>query len=144
MKIDRWPSRYWAVYDDDDELVCVTVYKKGAKEVIRRITHLSQAHLKSNPRRKLPMTDTSMYFADLASGDEFESNQYSCADSKRYLKLSALFQQGIDNYANAVEKQTGDPASFEPEDRVTLVRATSELADSDSSPERRAPMEIRC
>jgi hypothetical protein len=41
VKIDRWSqSRYWAVYDDDGELVCVTVYKKGAKEVVRRLTQL--------------------------------------------------------------------------------------------------------
>ena len=90
------------------------------------------------------MTDTSMCFADLSSGDEFESNQYSCADSKRYLKLSALFREGIHNYANAVEMLTGDPASFEPEDRVTLARSASELADSDSDRERRAQVEIRC
>lgn len=42
MNIDRWPPRYWAVYDDDGELVCVTVYKKGAKEVVRRLTALIQ------------------------------------------------------------------------------------------------------
>jgi hypothetical protein len=41
VKIDRWSqSRYWAVYDDDGQLVCVTVYKKGAKEVVRRLTQL--------------------------------------------------------------------------------------------------------
>ena len=30
-------GRFWAVYDDAGELVCVTVYKKGAVEVIRRL-----------------------------------------------------------------------------------------------------------
>ena len=30
-------NRYWAVVDPDDELVCVTVYKRGAVEVIRRL-----------------------------------------------------------------------------------------------------------
>jgi hypothetical protein len=143
MKIDRWPPRFWAVYDDAAELVCVTVYKKGAREVVRRITHLSQTHLNSNPRRPLPMIDTSMCFADLSSGDEFDSNQYSCADSKRYLKLSALFQEGTRDYANAVEIRTGDPALFTPEDRVTLVRSACEFADSDSNPERPS-VEIRC
>jgi hypothetical protein len=69
------------------------------------------------------MTDTSMCFADVSSGDVFESNQFSCAESKRYLKLSALFRDGIANYANAVEMQTGDPALFEPDNRVTLVRS---------------------
>ncbi|MGH9761448.1 MAG: hypothetical protein ACREDR_18925 [Blastocatellia bacterium] len=38
MRIDKWFKRYWAVYDDDDELVCVTLYKKGAKEVVRRLS----------------------------------------------------------------------------------------------------------
>jgi hypothetical protein len=144
MKIDKWPPKFWAVYDDDAELVCVTVYKKGAREVVRRIAQLTQIHLTSNPRRTLPMIDTSMCFADLSSGDEFESNQYSCADSKRYLKLSQLFQQGISNYANAVEISTGDPALFEPEDRVTLVRSASQVARSDSNLERPAPTELRC
>ena len=33
----RYPySRFWAVYDQG-ELVCVTVYKKGALEVVRRL-----------------------------------------------------------------------------------------------------------
>lgn len=30
-------SRYWAVVDAAGELVCVTVYKRGAKEVMRRL-----------------------------------------------------------------------------------------------------------
>jgi hypothetical protein len=43
MRFDKWPPRFWAVYDDDDELICVTVYKKGAKEVIRRLTSTTEA-----------------------------------------------------------------------------------------------------
>jgi hypothetical protein len=83
------------------------------------------------------MIDTSVFFADLSSGDEFESNQYCCANSKRYLKLSATFQNGIAGYANAVEMQNGDPALFEPEDGVTLIRSASDLTESNSNPERR-------
>ena len=30
-------SRYWEVRDPADELVCITVYKKGAAEVVRRL-----------------------------------------------------------------------------------------------------------
>ncbi len=30
-------SRFWAVVDAADELVCVTVYKRGALEVVRRL-----------------------------------------------------------------------------------------------------------
>jgi hypothetical protein len=76
------------------------------------------------------MTDTSMCLGDLSSGDEFESNQFSCAESKRYLKLSSLFREGIHDYANAVEMVTGDPASFEPEDRISLVRSATGRAYS--------------
>lgn len=65
--------------------------------------------------------DTSMCFADLQDGDEFESNQYSCAQSKRYLRLSRTFERDIGGYANATEIRSGDPAFFESEDRVTLV-----------------------
>jgi len=33
-------SRYFAVYDQNGELVCVTVYKIGAKVVVRRLEEL--------------------------------------------------------------------------------------------------------
>ena len=38
MEIVKW-SRYFALYDEE-QLVCVTVYKKGAQEVKRRIEEL--------------------------------------------------------------------------------------------------------
>ena len=31
-------SKFWAVYDANGTLICVTVYKKGAIEVVRRLT----------------------------------------------------------------------------------------------------------
>ena len=37
MKIEKYGTRHWAVYDSDGHLICVTVYKKGAKEVLRRL-----------------------------------------------------------------------------------------------------------
>ena len=37
MKIERY-GRYWAVYDEAGQLVCLCVYKKGAREVVRRLT----------------------------------------------------------------------------------------------------------
>lgn len=37
MKIEKW-GRFWAVYDADGVLVCVCVYKKGAMEVVRRLS----------------------------------------------------------------------------------------------------------
>jgi hypothetical protein len=30
-------SRHWAIYDADGDLVCLTVYKRGAEEVVRRV-----------------------------------------------------------------------------------------------------------
>lgn len=39
MHIERYVRRNWAVYDADGELVVVAVYKKGAMEVVRRLTH---------------------------------------------------------------------------------------------------------
>jgi len=35
--IKQSKSRYWEVRDPQNELVCITVYKKGAAEVIRRL-----------------------------------------------------------------------------------------------------------
>ena len=35
-------GHFWAVYDLDDTLVVVTVYKKGALEVIRRFEELEK------------------------------------------------------------------------------------------------------
>ena len=38
MKIDRYGNtRFFALYDADGSLVCVTVYRKGAEEVRRRL-----------------------------------------------------------------------------------------------------------
>lgn len=37
FSIRKWKSDYWAVLDGE-ELVCVTVYRKGAREVVRRLS----------------------------------------------------------------------------------------------------------
>ena len=37
LRFERFKrTRFWAVYIDE-ELICLTVYKKGAREVIRRL-----------------------------------------------------------------------------------------------------------
>ncbi len=36
MTLEKY-GRFWAIYDKEEKLVCVTVYKKGALEVIRRL-----------------------------------------------------------------------------------------------------------
>ena len=35
--IKQTHGRWWEVRDPDDELVCLTVYRKGAREVVRRL-----------------------------------------------------------------------------------------------------------
>ena len=37
MSIRKY-GRYWALYDDAGELVCICLYKKGAAEVLRRLS----------------------------------------------------------------------------------------------------------
>ncbi len=39
MRIEkRKDGRSWAVYDENGTLVCVCLYKRGAEEVVRRLT----------------------------------------------------------------------------------------------------------
>ena len=39
MRVTRYKhSRFWAVWDSDGTLVCLCVYKKGAREVLRRLS----------------------------------------------------------------------------------------------------------
>ena len=37
MEVTRYKGRFWAVYDASGQLVVVTVYKRGANEVRRRL-----------------------------------------------------------------------------------------------------------
>ncbi len=48
-------GRFWAVYDPVGGLVCVTVYKKGAAEVIRRLSpdQSPPQHAPSPPSHKV-------------------------------------------------------------------------------------------
>ena len=38
MDIKKYGSRNWAVYDDFGNLICVAAYKKGALEVLNRLS----------------------------------------------------------------------------------------------------------
>ena len=38
MTIKKYGRRFWAVYDEGSALVCVCVYLKGAKEIVRRLS----------------------------------------------------------------------------------------------------------
>lgn len=40
-RIERYGSRFFAVYDKD-QLIAVTVYRKGAREVVRRLQNTEQ------------------------------------------------------------------------------------------------------
>ncbi len=40
MSIRKYKDRHWALYDEDGILIVVCVYKKGAEEVKRRLSHL--------------------------------------------------------------------------------------------------------
>ena len=46
MTIRKYGERYWAVWDGE-ELVAVTVYKKGATEVLRRLIQRIQQQPKT-------------------------------------------------------------------------------------------------
>jgi hypothetical protein len=42
MSIRKY-GRYWAVYAEGGALMCLTVYKRGAVEVVRRLQALDEA-----------------------------------------------------------------------------------------------------
>jgi hypothetical protein len=56
MHIVKW-DRYFALYDQD-ELVCVTVYKKGAIEVKRRIEELKRCKDREHREQATTEQDT--------------------------------------------------------------------------------------
>jgi hypothetical protein len=37
VSITRYKRRFWAVRDQNNALICICVYKKGAEEVVRRL-----------------------------------------------------------------------------------------------------------
>ena len=44
MRIARYgKTRYWAVYTNDGALICITGYRKGAAEVVRRLQQALEA-----------------------------------------------------------------------------------------------------
>lgn len=50
MSIRKY-GRYWALYDDAGELVCVCLYKKGTAEVLRRLQQLPPPPTPPGPTR---------------------------------------------------------------------------------------------
>ena len=55
MSIRKY-GRYWAVYDTQGVLICITVYKKGAEAVLRRLQELDDAQrwVDSNGAGEMP------------------------------------------------------------------------------------------
>jgi hypothetical protein len=47
-------GRYWALYDDTGELVCICLYKKGAAEVRRRLQQLPAPPVPPTTTRRKP------------------------------------------------------------------------------------------
>jgi len=43
FRVEKYGYRNFAVYDDQDQLVVVAVYRKGAREVVRRLTETAPA-----------------------------------------------------------------------------------------------------
>ena len=44
MRVERYGNTgYWAVYASDGVLICITVYRKGAAEVVRRLQQAFEA-----------------------------------------------------------------------------------------------------
>ena len=51
MEVVRYKGRFWAVYDKAGTLVVVTVYKRGAHEVRRRLL-VSESSEAYSPRKE--------------------------------------------------------------------------------------------
>jgi hypothetical protein len=55
MSIRKY-GRYWALYDEAGELVCICLYKKGAAEVLRRLQQMPSVPAQPRPTRHKPRT----------------------------------------------------------------------------------------
>jgi hypothetical protein len=55
MSIRKY-GRYWALYDEAGELVCICLYKKGAAEVLRRLQQLPAPLVSPSTNRHTPRT----------------------------------------------------------------------------------------
>jgi hypothetical protein len=49
-------GRYWALYDEAGELVCVCLYRKGAAEVLRRLQQPTAPPAPPTQTRHTPRT----------------------------------------------------------------------------------------
>jgi hypothetical protein len=56
MTIRKYGGRYWALYDDAGELVCVCLYKRDATEVLRRLEQRLAPPVPPRQTRHTPRT----------------------------------------------------------------------------------------
>ena len=55
MRIERYGNtRYWAMIDNAGTLVCLCVYRKGAREVVRRLQQVFDAMQQGPATKGLP------------------------------------------------------------------------------------------
>ncbi len=68
MRIARYRNtRYWAVIDTEDTLVCLCVYRKGALEVVRRLEARDNSLTGRQSLRALPSSLLPLYLTELSS-----------------------------------------------------------------------------
>jgi hypothetical protein len=54
MRIEKYgKTRFWAVYDTNNELICICVYFKGAREVLRRLQGQKTSHVREDRSSKV-------------------------------------------------------------------------------------------
>ena len=57
LRVARYKRRHWAVYDETDALICVCLYRKGARNVARlleaKIITASASSQAQGPRLRL-------------------------------------------------------------------------------------------
>lgn len=68
MRLSKHGNRNWAVYDNLGVLVCVTLYKKGAIEVIRRLEECMPNTQRLIRGKKLRLKDRNYYNAKKGDG----------------------------------------------------------------------------
>ena len=57
FSIEKWNHRHWAVFDGS-ELVCVTVYRKGALEVKKRLEQKASEQLRTDSQSDSPTSES--------------------------------------------------------------------------------------
>lgn len=62
MIVERYKRRFWAVKDEKGKLICVCVYRKGAREVRRRLRSSIHQEPKAFQKKVRPVCLTTSGF----------------------------------------------------------------------------------